>query len=228
MHCCNPVNRSTGRIFSRASAWQRRWYRWRGLERTQRQLLEGIRSTGLREARMLEVGSGVGYLHQLLLRQGIASHVLGVDLSEGMVEQARRLAREQGLQDRTEYRLGDFVELAAQLPAVDLTVLDKAVCCYPDAEAMIKGALERTGSVFALTYPRAHRLNRLGVRLLDGLLGLLRVAYRTYVHDPEQIEAWITARGFRKHLETCTPIWLTQVYTRAPIDPSSGAMGLRR
>lgn len=216
MQCCNPVTRSTGRIFTRASAWQRRWYRWRGLERTQHQLLTGIRATGIRDATVLEVGSGVGYLHQLLLRQGIASHVVGVDLSEGMLEQARSLAREQGLEDRTEYRLGDFVELAAELPRVDLAILDKAVCCYPDAEAMVEGALGRTRFVIALTYPRGHLANRVGVRLMDGMLAAFRVAYRTYVHDPERIEGWITAQGFRKQVETCTPLWLTQVYRRDP------------
>jgi hypothetical protein len=79
---------------------------------------------------------------------------------------------------------------------------------------MINRALEHTRSVIALTYPRAHLANRIGVRLMDGALAALGVAYRAYVHDPERIEAWITAQGLEKHFEARTPLWLTQVYRR--------------
>ena len=66
----------------------------------------------------------------------------------------------------------------------------------------------------ALTYPRDHVFNRVGTRVLNVFLWLMRSTYRTYVHDPRRIEAWITAAGLKKRYENRTFIWLTQVYVR--------------
>ena len=66
----------------------------------------------------------------------------------------------------------------------------------------------------ALTYPRDHVFSRVGTRGLNVFLWLMRSTYRTYVHDPRRIEAWIAAAGFKKRYENQTMIWLTQVYVR--------------
>ena len=97
---------------------------------------------------------------------------------------------------------------------MDVTVLDKVVCCYPDAAALVAKSLAKTRRVYALTYPRDHLLNRVGVRVLGLLLWLVRSTFRSYVHDPRRIEGWIAAAGFKKRYENQTVIWLTQVYVR--------------
>ena len=213
MSCCCPQAGGIGRCFSRFAGFYRRHYRRRGLENTQRQMVEGLRAAGIADASLLEIGCGVGYLHQALLKQG-AARALGVDLSDRMLEQARTLAAEQGLTQRTEYRVGDFVALAPALAAADITLLDKVVCCYPDAESLLSAALDKTRRVCALTYPRGHLLNRIAVALGAWVLKLVRSQFRAYVHDPRMIEARIVARGFRKSYQNQTAIWLTQVYVR--------------
>lgn len=213
MSCCCPQAGGIGRCFSRFAKFYRRHYRRRGLEKTQRQMVEGLEAAGIAGASLLEIGCGVGYLHQTLLKQG-AARALGVDLSDRMLEQARTLAAEQGLAQRTEYRLGDFVALAPELDAADITLLDKVVCCYPDAESLLSAALDKTRRVCALTYPRAHLLNRIAVTLGAWVMKLARSQFRAYVHDPHMIEVRIVARGFRKSYQNRTPIWLTQVYVR--------------
>ena len=169
--------------------------------------------TGIAGARLLEIGCGVGYLHQQLLRDG-AQRTLGVDISEEMLGQARELARAAGLADRAEYRQGDFVEIADGIAGADVTLLDKVVCCYPDAETLVTKSLAKTRRVYALTYPRDHVLNRVGVRVLGFFLWLVRSTFRSYVHDPRRIEGWIAVAGFKKRYENQTFIWLTQVYVR--------------
>ena len=213
MSCCCVASGGIGRFFGHFARRYRRRYEKRGLEATQRQLVEGLRQAGFEGARLLEIGCGVGYLHQQLLRDG-AMRALGVDISEAMLVQARELARAAGLADRAEYRQGDFVELAGDIGPVDVTLLDKVVCCYPDAEALVTKSLAKTRRVYALTYPRDHVFSRVGTRGLNVFLWLMRSAYRTYVHDPRRIEAWITAAGLKKRYENRTFIWLTQVYMR--------------
>ena len=213
MACCQAEIRGAGRFFSRFARRHRKHYQKKGLDKSQRQLVEGLRRAGYAGATILEIGCGVGYLHQWLLKAGALSAV-GVDLSQRMLEEARLLAHEQGLIERVTYRQGDFVELADSLNGADVCLLDKVVCCYPDPEHLIEKSLARTRRVYALTYPRDRWYTRLGVALTRLLLWLVRSPFRNYVHDPVRIEAWIAAAGFRKHSEDTTLIWLTQVYVR--------------
>ena len=212
MSCC-PHSSAAGRIFSRFARRYRRRFEKKGLEPSERHLVEGLERAGIKNASLLEVGSGVGYLHQHLLERGAATAV-GVDLAPKMIEEAEALAREKGLAGRTRYRTGDFVELAETFDPADIVMLDKVICCYPDAERMVATSLAKAQRVFAYTIPRNRWYTRLGVALGALALRLVRSDFRSYVHDPKAIEAQVTAAGFSKRYENHTLVWLTSVYAR--------------
>lgn len=214
MNCCATSNADTGRFFSWLAGLHRLKHTLLGFERSQRHLIDGIKAEGVAGAELLEVGCGPGYLHQHLLLSG-ASGAVGVDLSERMLAIARRSAGRLGLEARTDYRLGDFTQLASTIPPADIAILDKVVCCYPDWEAMLVRALERTRRSIALTYPRDRALVRAAVRWMSWALGTLGCCFHPYVHDPIRIEAAIRREGFRKLAERHTPFWVTQIYHRA-------------
>lgn len=214
MACCCPHSRSAGRLFSRFAHRYRRRFERRGFERSQRQLLEGLRQAGFAGARLLEIGSGVGHLHQSLLEQGAESAV-GIDLAPEMIAEARQWAGERGLAARTRYVEGDFMTCAEELPDADAVILDKVVCCYPDADGLVHASLGKARRLYALTYPRDRWYVRLAVRLGGWGLRLLGSDFRPYVHSPQTIEGWIAAAGLRKRYEACTPVWLSQVFERA-------------
>ena len=163
---------------------------------------------------MLEIGCGVGHLHQTLLEQG-ASAVLGIDLAPRMLSEAKDWADERGLGDRVNYVQGDFMTLDERIDNADICLLDKVVCCYPDAQGLLQKSLAKTKRVYALTYPRDRWFIRLGVEAIACLLRLIRSDFRSYVHDPVQIERWISGDGFEKRFEDQTAAWVTQVYVRA-------------
>ncbi len=175
--------------------------------------MAGLAEAGFAGARVLEIGSGVGHLHQSLLEQGAASAV-GIDLAPRMIEEAERWAADRGLADRTRYIEGDFMALVQAVEPADVTVLDKVVCCYPDADGLVHRSLEKTGRVYALTFPRNRWYLRFGAALAGGFMKVVRSDFRPYVHDPVRLEGWVGAAGFRKCYEATTPIWLTQVYVR--------------
>lgn len=215
MSCCCPHSRSAGRFFSFFARRYRKRFERHGFERSQKQLLAGIEAAGYQEARVLEIGSGVGHLHQTLLEQGAAS-ATGIDLATEMIREASDWARVRGLEERVEYLEGDFMELLDQVADADVTVLDKVVCCYPDADGLVHRSLEKTRKVYALTYPRWRWITRLGVVFGAAMMWLLRSDFRPYVHDPRQVEAWIREAGFEKQTELTTFLWLTQVYGKKP------------
>ncbi len=169
---------------------------------------------GFRDATVLEIGCGVGHLHQTLLERGAGS-AIGIDLAPRMLAEARAWAADRGLSARTRYIEGDFMDFADGVAPAEVTLLDKVVCCYPDADGLVHKSLARTERAYGLVYPQRRWFTRLGAAVAGFFLWLIRSDFRPYIHNPERIEAWITAEGFQKLFEDKTVIWLTQVYARA-------------
>lgn len=212
MSCC-VHSQDAGRFFSRMARRERRRYERRGLERSQRALLAGIEQADLAGASVLEIGCGVGYLHQRLLEAG-AARAVGVDLSPRMLEEARAGAEVCGLSERTDYREGDFLEIGETLEDADIVILDKVICCYPDARNLVKRSLAKARCVYAFTIPRDRYFVRFGVGVMALAFRLLRSRFRPYVHDPEAIDAWLQQQGFTTTHQAQTPIWQSAVYIR--------------
>ncbi len=212
MGCCE-VGGGIGRFFSRFSGRYTRRYERAGLEATQRQLFNALGAVSIEDKTLLEIGCGVGYLHQYLLTQGAKSAV-GIDLSAAMLKEAEALAVKKGLADRTRYEQGDFRDMVSRVERADITLLDKVICCYPDAEGLLAAATSRTKVLCALTFPRGHGANRLAAWLASLFLRLCGSSYRPFVHDPAAVDVWIRSAGFRRVSDTRTPFWLTRVYQR--------------
>ncbi len=213
MSCCCPHSRSAGRLFSVFARRYRKRFEKRGFEGSQHQLLEGLTRAGFQAASVLEIGSGVGHLQQTLLERGAATGV-GVELAPRMIEEARRWADERGLAARTKYIEGDFMALSATIDAAEVVVLDKVVCCYPDADGLVHRSLGKSTRVYALTYPRNVWYVRLAVAVGAALMKVIGSDFRPYVHDPQRIQEWIADDGLVPCYQAMTPVWLTQVYVR--------------
>lgn len=209
--CCHA--QSAGRFFSFFARRSRKRFKRKGFEPSQKQLMAGLEQVGYREASVLDIGCGVGHLHQTLLEQG-ASATVGIDLAPKMLSEAKDWANERGLGDRVNYVEGDFMTLDERMDNADICLLDKVVCCYPDAQGLVQKSLAKTKRVYGLTYPRDRWFIRLGAEVIACLLWLIRSDFRSYVHDPVQIERWISGDGFEKRFEDQTAAWLTQVYVR--------------
>jgi len=131
-----------------------------------------------------------------------------------MLSEARDWADKRGLGGRVNYLEGDFVELDDKLAMADICLLDKVVCCYPDAQGLLRKATAKTRRAFALTYPRDRWFVELGVGAWNALLWLIRSDFRTYVHEPARVESCIVGDGLEKCYEGRTAGWLTQVFVR--------------
>ena len=209
--CCHA--QSAGRFFSFFARRSRKRFKRKGFEPSQKQLMAGLEQVGYREASVLDIGCGVGHLHLTLLEQG-ASAAVGIDLAPKMLSEAKDWADERGLGDRVNYVEGDFMTLDERIDNADICLLDKVVCCYPDAQGLVQKSLAKTKRVYGLTYPRDRWFIRLGIEAFACLLWLIRSDFRPYVHDPVQIARWISGDGFEKRFEDQTAAWLTQVYVR--------------
>jgi 2-polyprenyl-3-methyl-5-hydroxy-6-metoxy-1,4-benzoquinol methylase len=213
--CCDTSNACTGvnRFFSRRSKHYARRFGKKGLERAQQYLIEGVRRMPISAKEVLDIGCGVGALHLTLLNQG-AARSLGVEMSEGMIAEAKRLASESGVEERTQYIVGDFVELADSLAESDITLLDKVVCCYERLDDLIEKSTARTKSIYALSHPKDNALMKTVFRTQILLARFLGWSFHPFWHDWVEMKNLIASRGFQLLYENSTIAWQVLVFQR--------------
>jgi len=199
------------RCFGWMSKMSERRYRRKGLDENQRQIVEALESLGLEGVSLIEVGCGVGVLHQTLLEKG-AANALGIDLAPRMLELAENRAKEHQLKQRTDYKLGDFVELCDTIDTADVTVLDKVVCCYPAPRELLSAAIACTRGTIALTYPRKHLFSELSNHMWNFGFWLFGSDFRSFVHDPQVVQQSIEEGGFHRVFHRDSRMWHTQVF----------------
>ena len=182
--CCSP---DCGRFFNRRVAeHDARRYRTRGLTGTAGEL---ARLAGdVTGASILEVGGGIGTIELELLAAG-AERATNVELSPAYEDVARELVAERGFADRVERRVADFAAEPAAAEPHDIVVMHRVVCCYPDADALVGAAAERTRRRLVLTYPQERLLIRAGVRVVNAFLRLRGGDFRVFVHRRTLIAA---------------------------------------
>jgi 2-polyprenyl-3-methyl-5-hydroxy-6-metoxy-1,4-benzoquinol methylase len=193
--CCRP--RGYEEFFSEKAARRSgRRYRKKGLDATARRLVEFLRERGIEGQTVLEIGGGVGAIQLELLKAG-AARAVNVELSPGYEESAIELAREAGVEDRIDHRLGDFVQQAGELETADVVVMHKVVCCYPDYDALVGAAADRSRHRLVISFPRNVWWMRLAIRLGNLYCRARRLDFRAYLHRPPAIVAAATRRGLR-------------------------------
>ena len=209
--CCSIEGIS--RFFSRSAGYYAMRFRLRGLDNTQRLLVEGLRREGFLGKSILEVGCGVGGLHLTLLRQGAGS-AIGVELSQGMIEKAMELAVELGLEGLVQYQRGDFVDEAAHLPPSAIVLMDKVLCCYVNPGQLVKAAASRCTGVLAVSYPRKTYLARAVFTAAARLGSLCNCSFHPYYHDPGTLHRVIVGEGFSEVYAQTTLLWQVEIYRR--------------
>ena len=213
--CCHPSQTSepANRFFSRWSKRYAKRFRKGGLDKEQRYLLDGIRRSGGAKGELLDIGCGVGSLHLTLLREGAVA-ATGVDISEGMLAQAKKIAEEYQLKEKTNYILGDFVQEAEAIRDADVTMMDKLVCCYEDYHALIETSASKTKRILALTHPRENFMMMSIFKLQIFFSKLFRAAFHPFWHDWTEIRRLIEAKGFHQVYSNSTISWQVLVYER--------------
>jgi SAM-dependent methyltransferase len=201
-------------IFDRDAADRdRERYRRDGPDRTTGMLLEMINRHRVRGGSLLDIGGGIGVITQELLRAG-AGHAVLVEASPAYLEVARNEIRASNALDRVEFVEGDFVRREGEIELSDVVTLDRVVCCYPDAEALISLSADRARSLYGLVLPRESRLVRLALRFVNVGFWIRRSPYRAYGHSNLLIDRLVGARGLHQIEERRTFFWRVVLYGR--------------
>jgi 2-polyprenyl-3-methyl-5-hydroxy-6-metoxy-1,4-benzoquinol methylase len=189
-------------------------YRRKGLRGSARRILEAARGAGLAGAEVLEIGGGVGSLSVELVSAG-AAYATVLELSAGYDDAVRELLEEQGLEGRVEHRLADVVAEGDAVRPADLVVMERVVCCYPDAEALVGAAAEHARRRLVLSYPRYGLPARLFACVGNLVLRVRGSAFRIYAHAPVTIRSAAASRGMLPAAPEQGIVWRVAAFERA-------------
>jgi hypothetical protein len=193
--CCN--SRGCDWFFSARFARRvAKRYRKRGLDKPSRQIVEFLQSRGVQGATVLEIGGGVGEIQIELLKRG-AARAINLELSPAYDEQAAQLARDAGVGDRVERRLHDIAVDPAGVEAVDVVVLNRVVCCYPDYERLLGAAADHASRLLVFSHPPRNLLWRSIAGTQNVGFRLLRKEFRAFAHPPAAMLAVLERHGLR-------------------------------
>ncbi len=190
-------------------------YKSKGLTASSQVLLDFISENGLVGKTVLDIGCGTGFFALETLRHG-ASSCIGVDLSSAAIQEANQFAKESGFQDRARFEVGNGA--SAQPPSSDIVVMDKVICCYPDADALLKTASESSKGLLGFVVPRDQGLMkplmRCGTALINLVERLKRSGFRMYLHPLYSIDKLLLENGFQQSNKAKSRFWLVFLYKR--------------
>lgn len=79
---------------------------------------------------ILDVGCGAGVTPSYIAKR-YGCKVVGVDISEGMIERSREMAKREGVADRAEFRVADAQDLPFEDDLFD-AIITESVTSFPD------------------------------------------------------------------------------------------------
>ncbi len=126
--------------------------RWRGVVQ-QRLDLALKELTPMQGRTILDVGCGSGRYCHAFAERG-AARVLGIDFAPAMIEIAARLADEQGVADRCEFRVGSFPQDVGDERFEASTAMGY-FDYVEDAGAHVRAMREHTTQVMLMSFPKA-------------------------------------------------------------------------
>ena len=205
---------ATDRHFTRERAQgELATYQRRGPTGTARLLLRSLAALGISPDTLLDVGAGVGVLHQELL-QGRCQGAVHVEAAAAYIEVARAETLRRGHGGRVEFRHGDFLALAAELAPADLVTLDRVVCCYPDLEPLVRSSAAKARRYYALSFPHDRWYMRVHTWWQNRRRRMAGNQFRTFVHPVTQIYSALQEAGFEVRVSRRTLGWEVLVCTR--------------
>jgi 2-polyprenyl-3-methyl-5-hydroxy-6-metoxy-1,4-benzoquinol methylase len=209
-NCCEITDKAFTEEEAKAEL---RTYRRRGPMNQTKLILEAIRSLGLKNADLLDIGGGIGAIHHELLKD-VAQDVTHVDASSAYLKQAKQEAARRGHSERVNFIHADFTDVASELPKADIVTLDRVVCCYPDFRRLLKAAAEHSQRALAFTYPRETWYMRFALKVANFFQRLRRDPFRVFLHPVAEMDALLKSEGFKRVSLQRLFVWEMALYQR--------------
>jgi len=209
-NCCEMENNTFGEDGAKANLKD---YRRRGPAKQTKLILEAVRSLGLKQASLLDIGGGIGTIHHELLKD-VASEATHVDASSAYLKVATQEAERLGHKEQVKFIHADFTDVATDLPQVDVVTLDRVVCCYPNMHELLKAASSKSMKAIVMTYPREVWYIKAVMAVMNFFQHLRNDPFRVFVHPIQEMESLLNSQGLERVATRRLFVWEMSLYRR--------------
>jgi hypothetical protein len=165
----------------RAARKTLRRYRKKGLDPIERGMVDSVPRTELADARVVEIGGGIGAIQAELLTAGASQGEI-IELVPAYEPYARELAHNKGIESRSSFQIADVLDRPETVARADIVVLNRVVCCSPDGVRLTRVAARLARRTLLVSYPRDRFLVRLFMRIMNGGLRIMGRSFRVFLH----------------------------------------------
>jgi magnesium-protoporphyrin O-methyltransferase len=176
-------------------------------------MLEAVSARDVKGASVLEVGGGIGALQIELLKRGVA-HAANVEVSVACLTASQELAARLEFGDRLNCHRADFAGAADSVPAADLVILHRVVCCYPDMPRLVFAAASHARRTLALSFPRDEWYVRMYIEAQAWWMQMRGSNFRNYVHSPDAIRRVAAEGGLKPVRQSFSGAWQILIFER--------------
>jgi hypothetical protein len=190
-----------------------RKYRKRGPAKTTRILLDAIKAEGVEGGTLLDIGGGLGAIPDELLKGGI-SKAIQVEASTAYLKAAKEEAQRKGYTDHISFHHGNFLDVAEDIPSVEIVTLDRVICCFDEMEKLVGLSAGRAGRLYGVVYPRDIWSVKIGFSIINFFFRLFNQQFQIFIHSTEKVEAVVCDKGLKRKFYDKYGIWQVIVYER--------------
>jgi magnesium-protoporphyrin O-methyltransferase len=165
-----------------------------------------LSSRGIAGATLLEIGGGVGGIQLELLRRG-AAHATNLELVDTYDAAARELAAEAGVTGRIRRRLLDIAVAPDDAEPVDVVVLHRVVCCYPDYARLLGAAADHARRLLVFSHPPRNPVSRAAIGAQNAVCRLTGRSFRAFAHPPAAMLNVLSGKGMQPRYLHRGPVW---------------------
>ena len=101
----------------------------------------------------MDIGGGIGAIQYDLIKAG-ASNGTSIEASSAFIDLVKEETLQSGLDERIDFKHGDFTKTASDVDTADIVTLDKVICCYDNMSELVMLSSRLTRKIYAVIYPR--------------------------------------------------------------------------
>ncbi len=132
-----------------------------------------------------------------------------------MIQSANDLATASGFATTAKFQVENAA--TADLPASDIVIMDKVLCCYSDWQPLLKNAMSTSRKMIGFIVPRDEGIAKpafhLGVRIMN-YFARRKGNIMFYLHPLDQVDKTLRDSGFSPKKKQASRFWIVFLYTR--------------
>ena len=185
----------------------------KGPSKTTAMLLDAIHKEDVQGLDFLDIGGGIGAIQYDLIKAG-ASNGTSIEASSAFIDLVKEETLQSGLDERIDFKHGDFTKTASDVDTADIVTLDKVICCYDNMSELVILSSKLARKIYAVIYPRDVWWTKLAFLFINFYSIIKGSSFRVFIHPTIKVEEIIFGNGLKRNYYATTIFWQVATFTK--------------